>query len=125
MPFTTRVQFHSLPYSFLCWKLPFQNSPRVVYTTEADFNYASRFNSRSVEQTRISPPLCHYRQMIYKCGRFYKHHLGRLYLVRAQSSLCIFTQKYLCKCEDTYFILQHNYLCINEDSFGAKIHRDE
>ena len=41
-----------------------------------------------------------------------------------ESSLSIFTQKYLCKCEDTYFISQNKYLRIYEDSFGAKILRD-
>ena len=42
-------------------------------------------------------------------------------IFRAQSSLSIFTQKYLRKCEDTYFILQNKYLPIYEDSFGVKI----
>ena len=42
----------------------------------------------------------------------------------AQSSLSIFTQKYLYKCEDTYFILENKYLCIYVDSFGAKIFRE-
>ena len=37
-----------------------------------------------------------------------------------QSSLSIFTQKYLCKCERTYFILQNKHLCIYEDSFWSK-----
>ena len=37
-----------------------------------------------------------------------------------QSSLSIFTQKYLRKCEDTFFILQNKYLWIYEDSFGAR-----
>ena len=45
--------------------------------------------------------------------------------MRAQSSLCIFTQKYLYKCEDTYFILQNKYLSIYKDSFGAKILSDD
>ena len=43
----------------------------------------------------------------------------------AQSSLSIFSQKYLCKCEDTYFILQNKYLRIHKDSFGGKILRDD
>ena len=43
----------------------------------------------------------------------------------AQSSLSIFSQKYLLKCEDTYLILQNKYLHIYEDSFGAKIPRDD
>ena len=43
----------------------------------------------------------------------------------AQSSLSIFTQKYIPKCKDTYFILQNKYFCIYEDSFGAMIVRDD
>ena len=43
----------------------------------------------------------------------------------AQSSLSIFSQKYLLKCEDTYLILQNKYLHIYEDSFEAKIPRDD
>ena len=42
-------------------------------------------------------------------------------LFNTQSSLNIFTQKYLHKCKDTYFILQNKYLHIYEDSFGAKL----
>ena len=34
----------------------------------------------------------------------------------AQSSLIIFTQKYLHQCKDTYFILQNKYLGIYEDT---------
>ena len=34
----------------------------------------------------------------------------------AQSSLSIFTQKYLCKCRDIYLMLQNKYLCIYKDS---------
>ena len=43
----------------------------------------------------------------------------------AQSSLSIFTQKYLRKCEDTYFILHNKYLRIYKDSFRAKRLRDD
>ena len=43
----------------------------------------------------------------------------------AQSSLSIFTQKYLCKCRDIYLMLQNKYLCIYKDSFGAKILKDD
>ena len=46
-----------------------------------------------------------------------------IYIVSEQSSIGIFTQKYLHKCENTYFILQNNYHCIFENSFGAKIVR--
>ena len=47
--------------------------------------------------------------------------LWRIFILRVQSYLCIFVQKYLCKCEYTYFILQNTYLCICKDSFGPKI----
>ena len=43
----------------------------------------------------------------------------------AQSSLSIFSQKYLLKCEDTYLILQNKYLHIYEDTFRTKILRDD
>ena len=43
----------------------------------------------------------------------------------AQSSLCIFAQKYLRQCKDTNFISQNKYLCIYEDSLGAKILGDD
>ena len=42
-----------------------------------------------------------------------------------QSSLSIFTQKYLHKCEDTYFIFQNKYLRNYKDSFGVKLLRDD
>ena len=42
------------------------------------------------------------------------------FIFGTQSSLSIFTQKYLYKCEDTYFILQNKYLCIYQDSFGER-----
>ena len=48
-----------------------------------------------------------------------------LFELIAQSSLIIFTQKYLHKCKDTYFILQNKYLRIYEDTFGTKILRDD
>ena len=48
-----------------------------------------------------------------------------LFELIVQSSLIIFTQKYLHKCKDTYFILQNKYLGIYEDSFGTKILRDD
>ena len=43
----------------------------------------------------------------------------------AQSSLCIFAQKYLRQCKDANFISQNKYLCIYEDSLGAKILGDD
>ena len=46
------------------------------------------------------------------------------YIVSAQSSIGIITQKYLRKCKNTYSILQNKYHCIFEDSFGAKIVRE-
>ena len=45
--------------------------------------------------------------------------------VSAQSSLSVFTTKYLRKCEDTYFIFKKKYLCFHKDNFGAKILRDD
>ena len=40
------------------------------------------------------------------------------YCLILQSSLSIFTQKYLRKCKDTFFILQNKFLRIYEDIFG-------
>ena len=57
-------------------------------------------------------------------NRHWKFFYSLNLMFSAQSSLSIFTQKYLYKCEDTYFILENKYLCIYVDSFGAKIFRE-
>ena len=51
----------------------------------------------------------------------YGKQIATIVLFSGQSSLSIFTQKYLRKCEDTHFNLQNRYLRIYENIFVVMI----
>ena len=51
--------------------------------------------------------------------------VGKAKSICAQSSLSIFTQKYLRESEDNNLILQNKYRCIYDDNLGAKVVKDD